>query len=256
MQHAPLILITPSTQQQGVEFGDASVSLSNRYSKAIQDAGGVPLIMPIVTSKELIEEYVRRADGVLMTGGDDVQTKLYAPRIDPKLAALVKEIEPERDVLELELVDQIFQQKKPVLCICRGHQMLNVALGGTLIVDIPAQMDTPINHRRMDAKMEPVHEMTIDPKSELAKLIGSEPLGVNSTHHQAIGKLAKPLRVTGTTSDGIIEAMELADPRMLPFLQSVQFHPERLYERFPRLAGLFQGFVRACLPSPVGTSRQ
>jgi putative glutamine amidotransferase len=256
MQNAPLILITPSTQQQGVEFGDASISLSNRYSKAIFDAGGVPLIMPIVTSKELIEEYVRRSDGVLMTGGDDVQTKLFAPKIDPKLAALVKEVEPERDVLELELVDQIFRQKKPVLCICRGHQMLNVALGGTLIVDIPAQVGSPINHRRMDAKMDAVHEVNIDPKSDLARLIGSEPIGVNSTHHQAVGRVAKALKVTGKSPDGIVEAMELSDRRMLPFLQSVQFHPERMYDRFPRLARLFQAFIQACFQSPEGTPRK
>ena len=250
MKSAPLILITSCTQKRGAEFADASISLSNRYARAILDAGGVPLVMPLESQRELVEEYVRRADGVLMTGGDDVQTKLYAPKLSRKLAALVTEIEPERDVFELELVEQVFRQHKPLLCICRGHQMLNVALGGTLFADIPAQLPGALAHKLMDRKMEPVHEIAIKAGSQLASLLGPEPLGVNSTHHQAVDRMAPPLNATARSTDGVVEAMELKDARMLPFLQSVQFHPERLYDRFPRFAGLFHGFIRACIPKP------
>jgi putative glutamine amidotransferase len=247
MQNSPLILITSCTQQKGVEFADASISLSNRYARAILDAGGVPLVMPLEPQRELVEDYVRRADGVVMTGGDDVQTKLYAPKLPKKIAALVKDIEPERDLFELELVDQVFRQHRPLLCMCRGHQMLNVALGGTLIVDIPAQLPGALAHKQMDRKMEPVHDVTIEPRSQLAKLLGAEPLGVNSTHHQAVDRVAAPLKITARSSDGVVEAMELKDARMVPFLQSVQFHPERLYDRFPRFGELFRAFIRACV---------
>jgi len=242
---APLILVTPCQQSRGFEFGDDSLSLANRYTQAIADVGGLPLVLPLTATREQVADYVRRADGVLLTGGEDIESKHYAPDLAPSLAATIKLTEPQRDVMELALVGEVFRQRKPLLCICRGHQMLNVALGGTLIVDIPSQLPGALKHKQLDRKMEPVHDIALAPDSRLAALLGETSTGVNSTHHQAVDKVADALRVTGTSADGVIEAMELKDATRLPFLLSVQFHPERLYGTIPKFAELFRDFVRA-----------
>lgn len=242
---SPLILVTPCQQAAGTEFADASISMSNRYTQAINDAGGMPLVLPVTTTREQLAELVRRADGVLLTGGEDIELKHYAPDTPPELAAKLGEVEPERDVLEFALVDEVFRQRKPLLCICRGHQMLNVALGGTLIVDLPTQLPGGLAHKQVERKFELVHEVTLAADSQLAALLGRTATGTNSTHHQAVARVAEALRVTGTTADGVVETMELKDPVRLPFLQSVQFHPERLYDRHPHFAELFRAFVRA-----------
>ncbi len=246
MNDAPLILISPSTQRKGVEFSDASISLSNRYTEAIIAAGGIPIIIPCTASKELIAEYLRRADGLLLTGGDDVQPKIYSPDLGDQLSKTVGTVEPERDVLELHLIDEVFRQHKPLLAICRGHQILNVALGGDLIVDIPTQVPRALNHRRMNAKGDKVHEVALTPDSLLAKVTGARTLGVNSTHHQAVGRVASLLRVTGKSPDGIVEAMELKNTGLLPYLLAVQFHPERLVDRYKEFSQIFRSFVCSC----------
>ncbi|MBM3877012.1 MAG: gamma-glutamyl-gamma-aminobutyrate hydrolase family protein [Verrucomicrobia bacterium] len=242
---APLILVTPCQHSKGVEFADDSLSLSNRYTQAIGDHGGLPLVLPLTTTPAQLADCVARADGVLLTGGEDIELRHYATGLDPKIAAKLGPVEPRRDVLELALVNESFRQRKPLLCICRGHQLLNVALGGTLIVDIPTQVPGALRHKQLDRKMEPVHDIAVTPDSQLGALLGETCTGVNSTHHQAVHKLADALRVTASSSDGIIEAMELKDPAKLPFLVSVQFHPERLYDRWPKFATLFRAFVSA-----------
>ncbi len=236
-----------------MEFSDDSISLSNCYTDAVIQAGGIPVIIPCTKSKKLVAEYVRRADGVLLTGGDDVQPKLYAPRISRALAKTVTETEPERDVMELQIVDEVFRQHKPLLAICRGHQILNVALGGTLIVDIATQVPKSINHRQMERKCDKVHEVTLTPDSLLAKITGRQMLGVNSTHHQSVDRLAKLLRITAKSSDGVVEAMELKNEGLLPYLLSVQFHPERLVKHHREFQPIFRSFVWSC--ASVGTKK-
>jgi putative glutamine amidotransferase len=206
----------------------------------------LPQIFPATTSPGIIAEAVQRCDGILLTGGDDIDPKLYAPDLSGELAKTVGPLEPERDVWEKELISQMFAQHKPMFGICRGHQMLNVALGGTLVVDIPTQLPNALNHRRMDRKMEQVHDVTVVPDSLLARLAGQESFGVNSTHHQAIGELAPQLRVVAQSPDGVIEAVELKDAGKGPFLLTVQFHPERLIDRSPVFMHIFNGFVEAC----------
>ena len=135
------------------------------------------------------------------------------------------------------------------LAICRGQQILNVALGGTLVADIPSQVPGAINHRRTDRRSEIVHEVRLTQGSLLARIVGSENLGVNSTHHQAVGRVAPPLRVVAASQDGIIEGVELKPgvAPWMPFLLSVQFHPERLVDRYPEHRRIFRAFARACL---------
>ncbi|HEV7927196.1 MAG TPA: gamma-glutamyl-gamma-aminobutyrate hydrolase family protein, partial [Verrucomicrobiae bacterium] len=163
MMRRPVILVMPSTARKGEEFADASISLSNRYTDAVIAAGGLPQIFPATTSRWVITEAVQRCDGVLLTGGDDIDPKLYDPNLPPELAKTVGPLEPDRDTWEKGLIDDVFDQRKPLFGICRGHQMLNVALGGTLVVDIATQVPGALNHRRMDRKMEPVHDVKIAP---------------------------------------------------------------------------------------------
>jgi putative glutamine amidotransferase len=244
---APLILISPSTQKRGVEFDDNAVSISNQYSMAIAASGGLPWIAPVIPTRPLVAESVARCDGILLTGGDDIQTELYAPRLGAELKKTVSEPEPDRDLFELLLVEEAFQQRKPLFAICRGHQLVNVAFGGTLIVDIGRELPGALNHRQLERKNEVVHDAELTDGSLLANIVGHPKLGVNSSHHQAIGELADPFAVTARSEDGVVEAMELkpgvAD---LPFFLAVQFHPERLYARHREHLKLFQHFVRAC----------
>lgn len=243
----PLILISPSTQKRGVEFEDNSVSVSNQYCMAVAAAGGLPSIAPAIPARLLVAELVARADGVLLTGGDDIQPELYAPKLSNKLRKTVTETEPERDLFELMLVEEVFQQRKPLFAICRGHQLVNVAFGGTLIVDIGSQVRGGLDHRRLDRKNDVVHDAELTDGSLLANITAQKRLGVNSSHHQAIAKLAKPFVATARSDDGVIEAMELKPgTASLPFFLAVQFHPERLYARHSEHLKLFQHFVRAC----------
>jgi putative glutamine amidotransferase len=249
MPKQPLILITPDTESKGKEFGDLSISLSANYHQALIQAGGIPLVMPTATSPELIAEYVRRCDGVMMTGGDDVDPRLYGPAIKGAGACTV-EVTPDggkRDLCEILLIDQVFRQAKPLLAICRGHQILNVALGGTLYWDLPTQRPGAINHRRSDKRSEVVHEVRLTPGSLLAKIVGKQNLGVNSTHHQAVARVAAPLRVAARSVEGVVEGLELKPgAARLPFLVSVQFHPERLVNEHPEHAAIFRAFAQVC----------
>jgi len=193
---------------------------------------------------------VRCCDGVLLTGGDDVDPRIYGRKLPPGLQRTVT-LTPDggaRDWRELVLIDEVFRQRKPLLAICRGLQILNVALGGTLLADIASQRPGAINHRRLDQRSEIVHEVLLTPESLLSKITGGHSLGVNSTHHQAVARVAGPLRVAATSRDGIIEGLELKPgaARMLPFLLGVQFHPERLVKRHREHRAIFAAFVQAC----------
>jgi putative glutamine amidotransferase len=249
MVKPPLILVAASTEKKGVEFGDVSVSLSENYLRAVMDAGGLPVILSCTTSPELVAESVRRCDGVLLTGGDDVTPKLYAGRLAPRLARTVGHNDVPRDLRELLVINEVFAQHKPMLAICRGHQLLNVALGGTLIVDISSQVAGALRHDRPDRKNAVVHEVRLTAGSLLSNIAGKRWLGVNSSHHQAVGRLAGGLRVTGRSEDGVVEAMELngAGKLRLPYLLSVQFHPERLVAQHAEHRGIFFSFIHACL---------
>ena len=247
MAKLPLILVSPSIEKRGVEFNDLSASLSARYDSAVVDAGGIPVTAPTTTDRAVLAECVRRTDGVLLTGGDDINPELYDPNLPKKVLQTVEQT-PDggaRDVRELILIEEVFRQNKPLLGICRGFQMLNVAFGGKLIADIPRQHPGKINHRRMDAPLELVHEATLTPGSLVSKICKASVLGVNSTHHQGVLEPAGPFVATGRSADGIVEVMELRE-KLLPFFLAVQFHPERLVQKHARYKSIFGKFVEAC----------
>jgi len=248
MQSAPLILVTPSTEAKGVEFYDYSISLSQTYLDAISTAGGLPLVVPAAPSPKLVAEYVRRCDGVMLTGGDDIQPELYYPDVPAELRKTVGPNDPVRDLLETLVVREAFAQQKPLLAICRGHQILNITLGGTLFVDIPSQVKTEINHSRLKQKDRVVHQVILEEDSLIHRVFGEREIGVNSSHHQAVDRVARPLQVTGRAPDGVIEALELRpeDAGLMPYLLGVQFHPERLTRGYPEFIELFRSFTEAC----------
>src|SRR5947207_2188700 len=197
VQRSPLILISGSTEKRGAELDDFSLSLSLKYPLAVQAAGGMPWLLPCVPEPQFVAQAVRRVDGVLLSGGDDVQPRLYQrQRLRPALAKTVHTAAPERDLFEMLLIEEVLRQRKPLLAICRGQQILNVALGGTLTVDIAQQVPRALNHCRLKEKHQIVHEVKLKVGSLLAQIIGQDRLGVNSTHHQAVAKIAKPLRAT------------------------------------------------------------
>jgi putative glutamine amidotransferase len=245
----PLVLISPDFEAEGAEFGDASLSLSLRYPAAVTACGGIPLVMPHAESPDVVADYVRRSDGVLLTGGDDLHPELYAPRLPVALKARAIPCSDggRRDLFELLLLDEVFRQRKPLLAVCRGHQLLNVALGGTLFVDLPTQRPSPIDHRQLARKSEIVHSVRLTRGSLLAKIAGSQTLEVNSTHHQAVDRVAGGLQVTARSADGIVEGLEPKRGSLgLPFLLSVQFHPERLIERHAAHRAIIATFIQAC----------
>lgn len=249
MSRPPIILISPGIEKAGFEFSDRSISLSEAYPRAVADAGGVPVIAPSDISRQTMAECVRHCDGVLLTGGDDIEPELYNGKLPTKVR---RTLEPtpdggERSLRELILIDEIFRQRKPTLAICRGSQLLNVALGGTLIADIPLQKPDALNHQRMDKRNSVVHRVALTPDSLLAKITGRRSIGVNSTHHQAADRIAEPLRAVAVSPDGIVEGVELRPEasQLLPFLVAVQFHPERLQERHAEHRALFRALVQA-----------
>lgn len=249
MTKPPLILVSPNIESKGDEFGDMSISLSETYQTALLRAGAIPLTMPATTSRDIVAECVRRADGVLLTGGEDLNPELYAKKL-PSAVRKTVTVTPDRgqrDFREIMLVDEVFKQRKPLLAICRGHQVLNVALGGTLVADIALQVPKALRHRRPDKRSAVVHDVHLTADGLLAKITGKLILGVNSTHHQAVDRPADALQITGRSADGIVECMQLkpAARRMLPFLLSVQFHPERLVNRYPAHRAIFTAFAQA-----------
>src|SRR4051812_34823472 len=162
MKQKPQILISGSTDKHGVEFRDASMSLSLNYPRAILAAGATPQILPCLPDAEYVADAVRNCDGVMLTGGDDVQPEMYRQdKLPGPLQKTVSPAAPERDLVELMLIREVFQQRKPLLAICRGHQLLNVALGGTLVVDIKTERPSALNHCRTDRKDKIVHEVDV-----------------------------------------------------------------------------------------------
>lgn len=171
-------------------------------------------------------EILHRADALVLTGGEDVNPARYGQAPHPALGA----ISDERDEAELALVQTARELRVPTLAICRGIQLLNVALGGTLIQDIPAQVGREIDHDPDAPRTTYAHPVEIDTNSRLARAVGVTRMDVNSVHHQAIGRVAPTLRVTATAPDGVIEGVETApdDPW---WCVGVQWHPEDTVER-------------------------
>lgn len=212
------------------------------YVASVRRAGGEP--WPLAHAADPPEAAVRACAGLLLTGGVDVDPARYGEARH----ASVTEVDPARDEYEIALVRAAVAADLPVLAICRGLQVLNVALGGSLVQDVPSQIGTAVPHQVPDPKDAIAHEVTIVPGSHLARLTGAATvdgrLPVNSRHHQAVGRLAEGFVVTSLAPDGVIEALEFPAAR---FCVGVQWHPENFVETgtfLPLFAGLLAASAR------------
>lgn len=247
----PVIGITPSPQFDQLSHGDFyRFVMSDTYTRAVLAAGGVPVVLPpqLGNAATLLDAI----DGLLLSGGADLAPTTFGEtEVHPDTYG----VDPLRDDFEFELVAEAQKRDFPVFCICRGIQVLNVAYGGTLFQHLPDQHPSPINHRQQEvgiAKEEFGHTVSVSPGSRLAEIYGSESVGVNSFHHQAIKEIGAGLEVVAVSEDGLIEAVTAPDQT---FFLGVQWHPEMMFERHPEQLGPFRALVEHALArrlSPAG----
>lgn len=209
------------------------------YVQAVMHAGGVPILIPPVPGVEALPAIQAILDGLLLTGGADLDPALYGEAPLPE----TKSPEPLRDATELAITRWALDKRLPVLGICRGMQLLNVACGGSLYQDIPTQRPGAFDHEQLgQARTHIAHEVSPEPGSLLAGILGEQHAGVNSFHHQAVRRIGQGLRVTAVAEDGVSEAIEIPD---LPFVLAVQYHPEELESNDAASHRLFLAFVQA-----------
>jgi putative glutamine amidotransferase len=234
---SPLIGITSFTHLN--QYGYPMNAVMSAYIQAVAHAGGLPVLIPLGLEQNAYQAMFERLDGILFTGGGDVQPERYGGQEHHK----VGDVDAERDRVELWLAQAVVDQNKPFLGICRGFQVLNVALGGTLYEDILDQKQAALKHDYYPdiPRNTLAHEVTIAPESRLAGILGLNATQVNSLHHQGIKRLASRLTPTAHAPDGMLEAYELPAHR---FGLAVQWHPEWLQEHAP-MRKLFEEFVRA-----------
>lgn len=207
------------------------------YLRAVQEADGVPVLLPPQLDDGARAALVGRLDGVVLSGGGDVDPARYGERPHPRTA----DVSPPRDALEIELVHRALELDLPLLAICRGIQVLNVALGGALHQDLPA--GGPIRHLQTEPRSQPTHAVKVAVEgTRLGAVVGEAELAVNSFHHQGIARLGDGLRATGWAPDGLVEAVELEGDR---FVLGVQWHPEDLVAHDAAARRLFEALIDA-----------
>lgn len=211
--------------------GTPRVALNTAYVEALERAGLTPLVLPAMIDPDRAAGALEAVGGLVLSGGEDVAPSRYGAAPHPRLG----DTDPRRDEVEAALIRAARERALPVLAICRGLQILNVALGGTLFQDLAAERPGPIDHADTAGR----HDVRIEADTLLHRTVGSRALIANSRHHQAIRDVAPGLVVTARAPDGVIEGVELAVPGE-QWLLGVQWHPENLTE-----AGLFRGFADA-----------
>ncbi len=208
-----------------------------KYVKCLKKAGAVVEILKPSVSAEYMADVIERCDGLVFPGGPDIQPKLYGKDREPGCG------KPDlmRDAFEFSLLEAALEVGKPLFCVCRGMQLLNVVLGGTLYQDIKLQQKC--KHWDFQNRGSATHSVELDTDSLLAGILGADAASVNSIHHQAVNDLGKRLWIAADSPDGFPEALEIED---YPFCLALQWHPEHMAARTPAQQKLFQAFVDAC----------
>jgi putative glutamine amidotransferase len=230
----PLIGITASTLSAG-EHRPRGFKLNQSYARAVAFAGGAPVLIPALGEDESLRAIFESIDGLLLPGGGDVDPAAYGAARHSS----TEESDADLDATELSLARWALTEAKPVLGICRGQQVLNVAAGGTLVQDVPTLVPDALVHQ-FEPRNAMAHPIVIEADSRLADLVGSTRIEVNSLHHQAVDRVAPGWVVVARAPDGVIEAIERPDHR---FAVSVQFHPEELVPGHEASERLFQRFI-------------
>ncbi len=238
----PVIGVTPdfnAGNRKDMGGKEPTYFLRARYLQAIQEAGGVPLVLPLVSNRTQQAFLLQRLDGLLVTGsGSDLAPQLYGESQQYPFPQMSEE----RARLELGLSKLAFEHQVPTLGICGGMQSMNVALGGTLIQDISAQLATKIQHLQKKSAEHTAHLIHIEPKTLLRGIIKKSSIPVNSSHHQSVKSIPRSFHISAVAPDGVIEAIESSGH---PFWLGVQWHPEFLYRKDVLQKRLFSAFIKA-----------
>lgn len=231
MKHCkPVIGITPLwVKEKGYIY------MQPGYIDGIRREGGLPLVL---TFTDDIDSLMDICDGFLFTGGPDINPELYGEPVRPGCEALC---DP-RDRFELPLMERCLEADKPLLGICRGMQLLNTVLGGTLCQDLPAEQPSPVVHKMEAPYDRVVHDVNILENTPLHKLLGVSSIGVNSSHHQAVNCLSTDLQVMARATDGIVESVWMPSR---PMVWATQWHPERLYHQDDASRRIFAALIAA-----------
>lgn len=211
--------------------------VSDAYIQAIKSVGGLPIVLPLIKSKTVIQEYVELCDGFLFCGGGDITPLLFGQ--EP--ATNVGKTDITLDLFQIRLMKAILEVDKPVLAICRGMQVLNVACGGTIYQDIDLVDFETINHMQNSVSRRDIsHKVIFEPGTKTHKILGNFAY-TNSFHHQSVDRLGKGLTVSGFTGDAIVEAIEMPSHT---FVLGVQWHPENMLDSAPTMKQLFYALIR------------
>lgn len=236
----PLIGITGRKDNSARLHNSPLIAVGETYIRAVHKVGGTPVILPPVVQADDWATLLNQLDGLLFSGGEDIAPVHYGEAPESWLGG----VDDERDDAELGLARLALNQQMPILGICRGHQVLNVALGGTLYQDLAVQVPGSLDHAYTPARPlgTLVHPVTIDSDSELAALLGGTTFQVNSAHHQAVREPGEGLRIVARAPDGVVEALEFPG---YPFFVSVQWHPEVMVKFSDEMVPLFEALVTA-----------
>ncbi len=234
----PLIGVTPRWFPAQDIFC-AGESVGDVFMDGLLDAGAMPVMVPITSDRGLIREYVELCDGFVIPGGHNVDPVFWGEE-----PLWIDRLSPQRDGLELPLVEMLLERDKPLLGICRGAQVLNVVLGGSLVQDLTVlePQGRPKLWKHETILDVPAHPIDVAPGSLLHDIVGADTAEVNSSHTQCVATLGAGVVVTGRATDGIVEAIEVPDRR---FCLGVQWHPEYTWELLPHDRGLFHALVDA-----------
>ncbi len=237
MRNKPVIGITSSVVDHN---GIPSVHLHEKYILSVIEAGGIPLVIPLGT-KEMTSVWISKCDGIILSGGEDVDPYSYGSDPAPGLRKTIRQ----RDTTEISMIKEACKVKKPIFAICRGIAMLNAALGGTVVQDIETDIKEPIKHYQTAARPNATHDITISADSQLYEIVGSSKTQVNSMHHQAIGEIAPTLKSVAYAPDGVVEALEGKVKK--PMILGVQWHPEEMALENKIMLRLFENFIKECI---------
>lgn len=248
MGSRPIIGIATMSDHDAAGLHAPRFSLNQSYNKAIMAAGGVPLMIPHVEDAESLRELYEMLDGLMLPGGVDIHPRYYDEEPHPKLDPTDDGL----DWIEATLLRWALADDMPVFGICRGEQVLNVVMGGTLWQDLPSEYATVFDHResfKRKIRDYLAHDVRIDPDSRLAEIAGATRVWVNTSHHQAIKRVAPGLRATAWSPDDLVEGIESPDHF---FVVAVQWHPEEMIKKHEWALRLFRAFVDAAAQRRAG----